>query len=403
MKYYERNLTKKFLDNLDNDLFLILTGGRQTGKTTFLKHVFSNLSTERTCYFINLENPEYLQIIDAHPDNLFKVTNSYPTDIQTVFIDEIQYLKNPTNFLKYLYDEYKGRLKIIATGSSSFYLDRKFKDSLMGRKRLFYLNTLDFKEFLRFKEDEQLIDEIEKRNTIPPLHLKKLELSLSEYISYGGYPAVCLANKKKDKIEIISEIAMDYIQKDIYEAKIQDKNKYYFMLKILANQTGSLLNSNEISNTLGIAATTVEKYLYVMQKSFQIALIRPFYQNIRKEITKMPKAYFLDTGLRNHFNGSFDHIEFRNDKGDLLENVVFRELLLKNQLENIKFWRTLNKAEIDFVVKEKHAWEVKFNHKEYRQSKYKLFETNYPDISVRCISFNNILTLALDLDLDKNA
>ena len=399
MKYYKRNLTEKFLKNLDNDLFLILTGGRQTGKTTFIKYVYNSLLAQKTCYFINLENPEFLQIIDAHPDNLFKITNSLPEDNQIVFIDEIQYLKNPTNFLKYLYDEYKGSLKIIATGSSSFYLDRKFKDSLMGRKRLFHLNTLSFKEFLLFKEDEELVNEIETKQNIPPLHLKKLELYLSEYTSYGGYPSVCLAKDKSEKAEIISEIASDYIQKDIYEARIQDKNKYYFLLKILANQTGSLLNSNEVSNTLGIAATTVEKYLYVMQKSFQIALIRPFYQNIRKEITKMPKAYFLDTGLRNHFSGSFDHIELRNDRGILLENVVFRELLLNNPPENIKFWRTQNKAEIDFVIAQKKTWEVKFKRKEFRRSKFELFASYYPNIKVDCISFDDILPLALNIKL----
>ncbi|MFH1428223.1 MAG: ATP-binding protein [Candidatus Margulisiibacteriota bacterium] len=393
--YYIRSLRDNFLENLNNDLILVLSGARQTGKTTFLKHVLHELEKKQRCFFVNLEDPEFLDILNKHPDNIFKITNTPPTEKQTIFIDEIQYLNDPSNFLKYIYDEYKGTVKLIVSGSSSFYLDTRFKDSLVGRKRLFRMYTLDFVEFLRFKEKSELSDEISKSGSIGLLQKKELIPLFTEYITYGGYPAVVLENNYENKELLLSEIALDYIKKDIYEANIQDQNKYYFILKMLARQAGSLVNNNEIANTLGIAATTVEKYLYIMQKSFQLALIRPFYSNVRKELTKMPKVFFYDTGLRNYFAGSFENIELREDKGALLENIVFRELLFRNSIEAIKFWRTQNKNEIDFIVNEKQAFEVKFKKSECRESRYNLFKTAYPQIDFSFITYEDVIQLGL--------
>ena len=121
---------------------------------------------------------------------------------------------------------------------------------------------------------------------------------------------------------MLSEIAYSYIKKDIYEAAI-------------------------------------DNYLYVMQKSFHIAIIKPFYRNIRKELTKMPNVYFLDNGLRNFFLSNFKSPDLREDKGALLENTVFRQLLEHYQAYEIYFWRTTQGHEVDFIAGEKEAFEVK--------------------------------------------
>ncbi len=392
--YFERDLQDEFSEDILSNKVLILVGARQTGKTTFLKKIYKEIQGYESKSFINLENPEFLSLLNEHPDNLFKVSNTSSNKKQIVFIDEIQYLTNPTNFLKYLYDEYKDNLKLIVSGSSSFYMDHKFKDSLMGRKKIFYLYGLSFNEFLLFKNEQEIIVSIKQSNNIGLIYKKKLEQLFSEYITYGGYPAIVLEPDYNKKRELLSEIALDYIKKDIYEANIQDQEKYFKILKTLAVQIGCLVNNNEIANTMRLSATTVEKYLYVMQKCFQVALVKPFYKNIRKELTKMPKVFFYDLGLRNFLNNDFNNIELRADKGSYFENVVFREMLIKHGLENIRYWRTQDMHEVDFIINEQLAYEVKFK-EATSESKYHLFKTTYPEIQFSFLTFEKIMEFIL--------
>jgi predicted AAA+ superfamily ATPase len=125
-----------------------------------------------------------------------------------------------------------------------------------------------------------------------------------------------------------------------------------------------------------------------MQKSFHLALIRPFYQNTRKELIKMPKIYFYDLGMRNFFYGDFSPPATRQDIGLLLENSVFRQLLDRyNDLEKIKFWRTINKNEIDFIIGQKQAFEVKTSSARFNPAKYQQFRQLYPDIELKLVSY----------------
>jgi predicted AAA+ superfamily ATPase len=117
-----------------------------------------------------------------------------------------------------------------------------------------------------------------------------------------------------EKEERLREYTLDYIKKDIYESGIQDEGKYFALIRLLADQTGSLVNTNELARTLGLSQPTVEKFLFILQKTFHIALIRPWHTNLRKELTKMPKVYFYDLGLRNAFMRDFSPIEERLDK-----------------------------------------------------------------------------------------
>ncbi len=392
--YFARDLQEKFSETIGSNLILILVGARQTGKTTFLKKTYNEIQGYDSKSFINLENPELLALLNEHPDNLFKITNITSEKKQVIFIDEIQYLSNPTNFLKYLYDEYKDKLKLIVSGSSSFYMDHKFKDSLMGRKKIFYLYGLSFNEFLLFKNEQEIIINIKQNKKIGIIHKKKLEQLFSEYITYGSYPSIVLEPNYDKKRELLSEIALDYIKKDIYEANIQDQEKYFKILKILAQQIGCLVNNNELANTMRLSATTVEKYLYVMQKCYQVALVKPFYKNIRKELTKMPKIYFFDLGLRNFLYNDFKNIELRTDKGSFFENVVFREMLLKHGIDNIRYWRTQDKHEVDFIINEQLAYEVKFKNT-MSENKYHLFKSTYPEIKFSFLTFENIMEFIL--------
>src|SRR3989338_2855965 len=309
----KRDLQQKINRVVEREEFVIITGARQTGKTSLLMMLKENMDNQqKTTHYFNLENPEYLKLLNKHPYNIFELIPGRKGK-QYIFIDEVQYLDNPSNFLKLLFDEKRHMLKIIASGSSAFYIDRKFKDSLAGRKFLFELFPLNFDEYLKFKDQGELL---ERKNKKLSVYYKNKLLSLwEEYLIYGGYPKVVLAGSQDIRKAILEEIGSSYIKKDASEAGVKNTDKYFSMLKILAGQVGQLVNSQELSNTLNLAHKTVEEYLGVMKKSYQIALIKPFYKNLRKELTKMPKVFFYDFGLRNFFLGDFSSLAQRKDKG----------------------------------------------------------------------------------------
>ena len=147
-------------------------------------------------------------------------------------------------------------------------------------------------------------------------------------------------------------MAYSYIKKDIYEAGIKQEDNFYRFFKILSMQVGNLVNSSELANGLGISKTAVDNYLYVMEKSFHISRVKPLFKNVRKELIKMPKIHFLDLGLRNFFANNFSQFEFRTDKGMFFENIIYKLLLDKYGKDEIKFWRTQDGKEIDFVLDE---------------------------------------------------
>lgn len=374
---------KKYLNN--NDILLFI-GSRQAGKTTILKQLQSFLEkNNQSVYFLNLEDPDYLDLLNKSPKNLFQIFTIDLKEKNFVIIDEIQYLNNPTNFLKYFWDEYKNKVKILASGSSTFYMDKKFKDSLVGRKKIFNVRTLSFKEFLRFKKQNELSQKNFKKISLS--EKEKIIINYQEYLIYGGYPRVVLS-PIKEKEDVLRDIAYSYIKKDVYEANIKQDETFYKLFKILASQIGNTVNASELADTLDVSKTLIDNYLYIMQKSFHINLIKPFFKNIRKELTKMPKVYFSDLGLRNFFVSNFKSLEMREDKGKLLENATLRQLLEKNSKDEIKFWRTTDQKEIDFIVKEKQAFEVKANPKRFKPILYKEFFKVYPDIKFSIVSLN---------------
>jgi len=386
---YSRDIFNKIKKVIGRDEFIILVGARQTGKTSLLlliKEFYEKKGVEAS--YFNLENPEYLKSFNDQPFNIFDLLPKRLTK-QIVLIDEIQYLANPSNFLKLLYDERREKIKIIATGSSSFYIDRKFKDSLAGRKFIFNVYPLNFGEFLRFNGEAEMAEEKSAKRLTAYYQGKLLKL-WEQYVIYGGYPKVALAKEEELKRILIEDIGSSYIKKDALEAGIKNTEKYYALIKILAGQTGQLMNSQELANTLNLAHKTVEEYLYIMARSYQLAFIRPFYKNLRKELTKMPKAYFYDLGLRNFFLNDYRALDKRLDKGAYLENLVFTEFLKRgDDLDSIKYWRTQDKKEVDFIVG-REAYEIKYNAKR-KISDYKMFIKQYPEIKFSMISREDII------------
>ncbi len=339
---------------------------------------------------LNLERKNILIELNQDPENVLRYIPKREEKKSFLLVDEIQYLDDPANFLKRLYDEYSNDIKIIATGSSAFYIDKHFTDSLAGRKKIFELSTLNFEEFLQFKNELELLKElrdvktgIKQKSVAAP----KIWLALDEYINYGGYPAVVLENNMKDKLELLQEIRDSFVNRDILESGIKDEIKFYRLMILLAGQTGNLVNISELSNTLRLTNQETEQYLFVLQKCFHISLVRPFYTNLRKELVKMPKLYFNDLGLRNILINYFSPIDQRADKGSLFENFVFRKLSENYTKDQIKFWRTADGNEIDFVMEDSNgkgkAIEVKFNEAEISWKKCKKFTEQYPEYPLK--------------------
>jgi len=381
-----RNLFEPLLAHLDKKEFTILTGARQTGKSTLLRQLETSCKElSKPCIFLNLENRDVLSILDENPLNLL----NYLPDVEgkiIVFLDEIQYLKDPSNLLKLLYDEHVGRVKIVATGSSAFYIDDHFKDSLAGRKRVFQLLTCSFDEHLRLNEKDDLLVEYQRiisNKQAKTGQLNYLQQEWQSYLLYGGYPSVITESDRKEKIEKLKEIRDSFVKRDILESGVENEAAFFHLFRLLAERSGSLVNVHELSVTLRIKTDTVNNYLHILQKCFHLALIKPFFRNLRKELTKMPKGFLLDPGLRNSLINNFQPIFDRIDKGELWETVFFRALADKYGRDEIYYWRTADNNEVDFVLPEieaPFAVEAKYDESAIKSSKYKKFTEAYPEI-----------------------
>ena len=380
--------------HLDKKEFTILTGARQTGKSTLLKQLEDDCKQSGIpTLFLNLENKSILAELNKSPLALFHFLPETEQRI-VVFVDEVQYLDDPSNFLKLLYDEHAPKLKIVATGSSAFYIDSNFKDSLAGRKRVFTLFTCSFEEHLLLREKTELLNEtvrLSRQKGARSVLLSAIEVEWSNYMLYGGYPAVILEPDVEEKKLLLNEIKDSFVKRDLLESGVKNETAFYFLFRILADQTGNLLNVSELSTTLKIKQETVENYLFILRKCFHIALVKPFFRNLRKELTKMPKVYLLDTGLRNCLLNNFAPFSFRSDKGALWENVYLRMLLNVYPQDEIFYWRTSAGNEVDFVlpnIQNPYAVEVKYDQSAIKESKYRLFVSNYPDIPLRYAYLN---------------
>jgi len=396
----KRFLYKDIREHLSAKQISLIIGARQVGKTTLLKQLESELNEgNKIVHYFSLEDKEILDLLDKNAKNLLQlIYKPNKTERVYVLIDEIQYLKDPSNFLKYHYDTYLDQIKFIVTGSSSFYIDKKFKDSLAGRKRIFELPTLSLKEVLHFKGEDKLVSFLNS-NTAPLLYTNKIKEYFYEYLIYGGYPEVVLNDSKNEKKLILKEIRDSYAKKDAVESKLLHHNLYLHLMKLLAGRTGNLLNINSLTADIQLDNKTIDHYLWVMRKSFHIHYLVPFYKNISSELRKMPKIFFADLGMRNSLINNFSSIGLREDRGAVLENYIF--ILFKNKynLENIRYWRVQTKNEIDFIIKtdsnEQFAYEVKFNRKGFSMAKYKNFTNNYPDIPLNCIDLDSAISFQI--------
>lgn len=340
-----RNLEKTLGKYLKLPQILAIVGPRRSGKTTFLLHLKKRLPSS---VFLSFEDERVLELFEKDLDSFAKL---YLQPNKTLIIDEFQYARSGGKSLKYLFDFYPEK-KIIISGSSSLELTVKVAKFLVGRILSFPLFPFSFDEFIRAKKP-QLEDLIMKKKQFSEVLFKQVEPFLNEYLIYGGYPEVVLADDFTVKQTLLQNIYQLYFLKDVSGlAQLAEDWKLKNLTKIIAANIGGVVNYSQTANIAQIDFRTLKSYLNFLEKTFIIFPVSPFFTNKNKEIVKNPKIYFVDLGLRNSLLNSFDPVALRQEGGYLLENFVAANLLRKGS--ELHFWRTKAKAEVDFVIIDKN-------------------------------------------------
>ena len=366
----QRSAVKKITERFHTDHVEIITGPRQSGKTTLLMLLVHELSLRDIphpqVYYINLDTILDLErfkdpLLLAHQIN----RNRRGRERVYFFIDEVQRLENPGRFLKGIYDLGEN-IKLFATGSSSLELRSKIKEFLTGRKRETRVLPLSFKEYINHdKKIPARLDEVKFAES-SSTYWQQNQQSYGPYLTrvmeemaiYGGYPAVLTANEPRRRGEELEEIYLSYIKKDIVEfLKVGKADVFSRLVKVLASQVGNLVNKSGICSLLGSNAITVTKYMEILEETYITRYLPPFTGTKRSEIKSTPKGFFIDNGLRNYAVRQFNELNHRMDKGALVENLIFTELAKDYQLtkEEFFYWRTKGGAEIDFVLPGKNG------------------------------------------------
>ncbi|MCK5475562.1 MAG: ATP-binding protein [Candidatus Pacebacteria bacterium] len=388
----KREIIEKIYPWIGKEKILILNGARQVGKTTLLKQIEEKLTKEN-----QNSSVVYLLADDIENESIFnspaslelylKQFHKFPSQYLYLIIDEFQIINQAGLFLKNLFDKYKDKMQIIVSGSSSLEIS-KCNEFLTGRAIHFNIERISFKEYFDFvyqTETEKIaLADFKELELFHQTFQSKLELSLNDYLTFGGYPEVITTEEVDNKKIILKSILKTYLEKDVVNfLKVENVSGFNNLSKVLSSQIGNLVNASELSGTINLATNTLNKYLDILVGTYIFNLVTPYYQNVRSEISKMPKVYVLDLGIRNYLLRSFVLDDFTN-KGSIIENFVYLNLLSQFKKDYLHFYRTISGAEIDFIIEKENEknilCEVKYRSKVTVPLAIKNFQKKYPDL-----------------------
>ncbi len=332
---------------------IVITGMRRVGKTTLLQMIYDQIPSANKV-FLDLENILEQKVFEETDyNNIWSNLRAYgitQKEKAYIFLDEIQAMPQVVKAVKYLYDHYD--IKFFLTGSSSFYLKNLFPESLAGRKVIFEMFPLTFEEFLIFKQvkterQTTFKDKARQKNRIAYEKTKKY---FEEYLTFGGFPQVVLADDESQKKLYLKDIFTSYFEMDIRRlADFRQMSAFRDLLLLLMQRVGSKLEISKLASEIGISRETVYSYLAFLEGSYFISRIAPFSRNVDREVSGARKVYFCDNGMINLFGKVSD--------GALLENAVFMNL---RHLGKVNYYQKRSGAEIDFILPDHRiALEVK--------------------------------------------
>lgn len=351
--YIERNISQSIRKAYSEYSVITVTGPRQSGKTTLIKHLFPELP------YFSLENYDIRALAVSDPVGFLNSSS------KGMILDEAQNAPLLFSYIQGMVDD-NPRLRFILSGSSNFSMLKSVTQSLAGRTAIF--------ELLPFSMSEIDIS----------------ETSSDELMFKGLYPSVWSGGKTPEMM--YRNYISTYLERDVRDLlAIKDLNNFQKFLQLCATRIGSVFNASELSNELGVSSNTVKSWLSVLMASYIIVMLQPFYTNTRKRLTKSPKIYFTDTGLACNILGIESARQLQRDKmrGHLFENLVITEAL-KHRLNNGKgnnlcFYRDSNGNEVDLVIKKDgllNLFEIKSSetyHPEFEKG-IKTFCAEFPDV-----------------------
>lgn len=350
---YQRKILNDINPWLKAREIIVITGMRRVGKTTLLQMIYDQIDSKNKVFF-DLDNILEQKIFEETDyNNIWGNLRAYGTSNKEkayIFLDEIQAMPQVVKAVKYLHDHYD--VKFFLTGSSSFYLKNLFPESLAGRKIVFEMFPLTFEEFLLFKQigaerHTTFKDKARQKNRIA---YEKISKYFEEYLIFGGFPQVVLAEDESQKKLYLKDILTSYFEMDVRRlADFRQMSAFRDMLLLLMQRVGSKLDISKLSSEIGVSRKTVYSYLSFLESSYFISQIQPFSRNTDREVSGTRKIYFCDNGIINMFGKITD--------GALLENAVFMNI---RHLGKVNYYQKRSGAEIDFILPDQSiALEVK--------------------------------------------
>ena len=354
---------------------LILTGPRQSGKTTLLRNLFGT-----THSYVSLEDPDQQQFAKIDPRGfLHRLT-------LPVILDEIQYIPELLTFIKTSVDENRQPGQWVITGSQNFVLMQNVSESLAGRAAIFSLLPLSTAEIAGFGTNSLPPDKwFETFNTFDQ---KTSGLVLANILLRGQYPEIA-SKSEIDRNFWCGSYITTYLERDIRNLKqVGDLGQFQSFLRLCAARTGQILDLSGLARDIGVSHTTAKRWLSLLETSHQIYLLYPYYKNMGKRLTKRPKLYFVDTGLATYLTGIHNPEIMLSSPyvGPLFETFVVIDILKRfynhGLLPSMFYFRTQDKLEIDLVIEQEdrlHLIEIKST------------QTVYPKFSAHLVRLKNEL------------
>lgn len=409
-----RKIENKIKPFLSGPGLVAIFGPRRAGKTTLLKQMIRDMENRpgdgKSVLLFSLDDAEHLSAFNKDPGGfrdycLFNGAD--PEKEIVVFVDDIHDLDNPSRFLTRI-ARTEPNIKLIVSSASLLELEPEADSGIHSAQSMFQLNPLDFEEFLLFKGNAKLNgikkqyqfrkvceEDFQAGVKLSKSVRREMETYFEEFVLYGGYPEVVLAKSKKEKLARLKSLIEMFELKSVNLLfNVSNMKAFRSFFKLLAADSGELLNVNALARTLGIGRDTVRRYLNVLERSFIAKSLSPFHHQHPKELTKMPKFYFNDTGMRNYAISNFSDLKFRPDKERLFKNTIGSELT-KNlgRDESLFFWRTISRNQVDFVIsgEQPQAFNVKAlpNAAIHNSSGFRAFRKLYPNCRRYVINYEH--------------